>query len=145
MNADKFEWLLTNQRFFMSRPDQLGGPLEGTAPKGEVEWWHQEVENAGSEEHCRTIEHNRTFQSRMATGFRNYYYVGCWHMNPHENHAMWRCYTNRPEAESIQTTFAALRGSLPNYVEMGIVRYIDYSTPGEWTARHNTDACRNHP
>lgn len=41
---------------------------------------------------------------------------------------MWRCYTSRPEAVSIRTTFSALRECLPNYVEMGMVRYIDYST-----------------
>src|SRR5712691_1593487 len=127
MNADRFEWLVTNRRLFMSKPDQLRDLLEGTTPKGELEWWRREAANAGTEEHRRTIEHNREFLSRMAKGFRNHYYVSCWHMNQHENHAMWRCYTTQPEAVSIRTTYVALRECLPNYVGMGMVRYIDYT------------------
>jgi hypothetical protein len=41
---------------------------------------------------------------------------------------MWACYTTKPEAVSIRTTYAALRASLPNYVEMGLIRYIDYAS-----------------
>lgn len=128
MNADRFEWLVTNRRLFMSRPDQLGDSLEGTTPGGHVEWWRREAKNAGSEEQRQIIEHNRAFLARMALGFRSHYYVSCWHMNRHENYAMWRCYTSQPDAVSIRTTYATLRESLPNYVEMGIVRYIDYAT-----------------
>ena len=49
-------------------------------------------------------------------------------MNPCENGLMWACYTTKPEAVSIRTTYAALRASLPNYVEMGLIRYIDYAS-----------------
>jgi hypothetical protein len=48
-------------------------------------------------------------------------------MNEYENHAMWACYTRQSEAVAIRTTYAALRASLPHYVEMGMVRYIDYA------------------
>jgi hypothetical protein len=64
----------------------------------------------------------------MAKMFRDHYYVGCWHMNPHENNAMWGCYTKKPESIAVRTTYAALREALPSYVEMGVVRYIDYAT-----------------
>jgi hypothetical protein len=47
-------------------------------------------------------------------------------MNPHENNAMWGCYTKQPESVAVRTTYAALRESLPrSYIEMGVVRYID--------------------
>jgi hypothetical protein len=49
-------------------------------------------------------------------------------MNPHENSAMWGCYTIQPESVAIRTTYAALRAPLPRFVEMGVVRYIDYAT-----------------
>ena len=49
-------------------------------------------------------------------------------MNQYENHAMWKCYTTKPLALAVKTTYSALRECLPSYVEMGLVRYIDYST-----------------
>jgi hypothetical protein len=49
-------------------------------------------------------------------------------MNQYENHAMWRCYTRHHKAVAIRTTYATLRESLPEYVDMGMVRYIDYAT-----------------
>lgn len=58
---------------------------------------------------------------------RNNYYVSCWHMNQHENKRMWKCYTTSPDAVAVKTTYAALRNSISNYVEMGVVRYMDYA------------------
>ncbi len=52
----------------------------------------------------------------------------CWHMNPHENSAMWGYYTTSSEAVAVRTSYATLRAALPAYVEMGVVRYIDYAT-----------------
>lgn len=129
MDASKFEWLVNCGRLFMPRADRLGDPLEGSTPPGEIEWWRREAANAESEETRRIIEHNRDFLSRMAKASReHFYYVSCWHLNPHENHAMWGCYTTQPESVAVRTTYAELRQTLPSYVEMGIVRYIDYAT-----------------
>lgn len=112
----------------MPRADRLGDPLEGSVPAGEIEWWRREAANAKTEEARRIIEQNRDFLSRMAKVFREQaYYVSCWHMNPHENHAMWGCYTTQPESVAVRTTYAELRENLPSFVEMGIVRYIDYT------------------
>jgi hypothetical protein len=112
----------------MPSADRLGDPLEGTTPQGELEWWKREAANAGTEEKRRIVQYNRAFLSRMAEGLRNNYYVSCWHMSQHENHAMWGCYTKHPESIAIRTTYAALRAGLPRYIEMGTVRYIDYAT-----------------
>lgn len=48
-------------------------------------------------------------------------------MNAVESVKMWQHYTKTPEAVAIATTYRALRASLPAYVEIGMVRYIDYS------------------
>jgi hypothetical protein len=128
MDATRFVWLATWQRLVMPRADLLGDPFEGTTPQGELDWWRQEVANAADEQKRRNIEYNRNFLSRMANMLRNNYFVSCWHMNRHENHAMWRCYTRAPEAVAVITTYENLRECLPNYVYLGIVRYIDYAT-----------------
>ena len=127
MPANKFKWLVECRRLFMPSADRLGDPMEGTTPHGELEWWKRAAANADTEESRRIIEHNRAFLSRMAQGWRSKCYVSCWHMNPYENHAMWECYTNGPESVAMRTTYAALRASLPQYIELGTVRYIDYS------------------
>jgi hypothetical protein len=128
MDACKFAWLVEHKRLFMPRADRLGDPLEGTTPAGELKWWQREATGADTDEMRRIIEHNRAFLSRMAKAFRDNYYISCWHMNTHENHAMWGCYTKQPESVAITITYAALRASLPPYVDMGTVRYIDYAS-----------------
>jgi len=127
MDASKFKWLVENALLFMPSANHLGDPLEGTAPEGHIEWWQREAEHATTEECRRIIDNNRAFLSHMSQMLRNNYYVSCWHINKSENHAMWRCYTTQTEAVAVRTTYATLRECIPNYVEMGIVRYIDYS------------------
>lgn len=128
MDIDRFEWLVNYQRLFMPRVDKLGDPWEGTTPPGDIAWWRDQAQNANSEEQRRIIEYNRGFISHFAREFRERYFVSCWHVNQHENHAMWRCYTKKPEAVAIRTTYRALRDCLPMYVFMGMVRYIEYAT-----------------
>ena len=128
MDASRFRWLAEHGRLFMPSADRLGDPLEGTTPPGELKWWQREAAEADTEEKRRIIEHNRAFLSRMAQAFQKNYYVSCWHMNTHENHAMWGCYTRQPESVAIRTTYEALRAGLPSYVDMGKVRYTDYAT-----------------
>jgi hypothetical protein len=128
MDFTKFKWLVEWGRLYMPSADQLGDPFEGTTPEGELEWWRREAANAISEEQQRIIEYNRGLLSRMAKNFRNQYLVSCWTMNQYENHAMWWCYTSQPEAVAIRTTYGTLRKCLPRYVEMGMVRYIDYAS-----------------
>lgn len=127
MDAWKFEWLVTNKRLLMPIASHLGDPLEGTTPNGELEWWNREAVNASTPEKREIIEYNRSFLSRMAQVFRDRYYVGCWHMNSHENGAMWKFYTTSPNAVAVKTSYSTLRAALPTYVEMGVVRYIDYA------------------
>lgn len=123
----KFDWLVLNQRLFMPNAAHLGDPLEGTQPSGDNDWWISLLTNAQSEEERKTIEHNRQLISGFTAAFRTRYYVSCWHMNSVENAAMWKTYTTSSESVAIQTTHLALRNQLPAYVEIGVVRYLDYA------------------
>ena len=82
------------------------------------------------------IEANRAKLSAFAKGFKGHYYVSCWHINQHENDAMWKAYTCSSRSVAIRTTFAALRTCLPSYVDIGIVRYLDYRS-AKFQSRRN--------
>ncbi len=127
LDCEKFDWLVNNRRLFMPAAQFLGDPLEGTAPAGDLEWWRTLAETATSEEQRQTIENNRERLSAFARAFRPHYYVSCWHMNALESTKMWQCYTKTSEAVAVTTSYRALRTSLPAYVEIGMVRYIDYA------------------
>ncbi len=106
----------------------LGDPLEGTAPPGHEKWWNRLVEKATSDEQRQVIERNKEIISAFAAQFRPEYYVSCWHMNATENAEMWEEYTRgSTEAVAIATTYRALRAALHKIVQIGMVRYIDYS------------------
>jgi hypothetical protein len=126
LDFEKFDWLLTYGRLFMPSAAHLGDPLEGTRPAGDSEWWQREIANAESQEKRHVLEHNHDLLSRFAYAFRAHYYVSCWHASEVENARMWNCYTRSPTAVAVQTKYSKLRNLLPNYVELGLVRYIDY-------------------
>jgi hypothetical protein len=128
LDIDKFTWLVTERRLFMAAAERLGDPFEGTTPQGELDWWRDLAAKGDTEEHRQTIEANRLKISQFARGFRSHYYVSCWHMNQHENDAMWKAYTRGPRSIAIRTTYAALRACLPQHVDIGMVRYLDYAT-----------------
>jgi len=117
-----------HKRLFIPNIKYLGDEWEGKTPKGYIDWWNQEIEKATTDELKATLAHNRDFIFRFAKAFRSRYYVTCWHMNDHENYAMWKCYTKSNDAVAIKTTYQQLVDALPNYIYTGIVRYIDYST-----------------
>lgn len=127
MDIDKFEWILEYGRLFIPNADRLGDPWEGRTPKGYIDWWNQEIEKAKTDELKSTLAHNRDFTFRLSQTLRTHYYVTCWHMNEHENYAMWKCYAKTNAAIAIKTTYRQLIDILPDYTYTGIVRYIDYS------------------
>lgn len=128
LDFSKFDWLVNFGRIFMPQANSLGDPFEGTRPEGDLKWMQHEAAKAVSDEQRKIIEHNSALFSRGAREFRNMYFVSCWHMNRHENYAMWKCYTKQTDAVAIRTTYSALREILPDYINIGMVRYIDYTT-----------------
>jgi hypothetical protein len=148
LDFEKFDWLVNCRRLFMPAAHFLGDPLEGTRPAGDLEWWRTQAEDATSEDQRQIIEKNRELLSSFARVFRPNYYVSCWHMNELESKEMWQCYTKTPEAVAIKTSYRELRASLPAYVEIGMVRYIDYATERlpslnmfEYITHKNIDYC----
>ena len=111
----------------MPNAAHLGDPLEGTQPIGNSNWWHSLAHSAASEDDRHTVEHNHELISRFAAAFRTRYYVSCWHINEAVSPEMWRLYADSPKSVAIRTTVAKLRATLPVYVDIGMVRYIDYS------------------
>jgi hypothetical protein len=103
-------------------------PLEGTMPLGHSDWWDALAEAATSPQQRQIVENNKIKVLSFSKSFRPNYYVSCWHMNEVENIQMWESYTKTPEAVAVATSYKTLREILPEYVEMGMVRYIDYAT-----------------
>jgi hypothetical protein len=124
----KFEWLVRYSRLYMPSVNDFPDKLEGTAPQGEVDWWERSIRNAPSPEQQAIIASNQEKILRFAKMFRPHYYVCCWHMNSAENPRMWHEYTKGPPSVAIRTTLSKLRQTLRAYVEIGVVRYIDYGT-----------------
>ena len=57
MDLNKFEWVVNESRLFMPCVDRLGDPFEGTTPKGQLQWWMRQAENANSVKQKQIIEH----------------------------------------------------------------------------------------
>ena len=124
----KFEWMVKEGRLFMPSAAHLGDPLEGTQPAGDSNYWQSLIDGAQSEEQRRTIEHNRQLISRFAAAFRTRFYVSCWHMNDMLSPDMWTLYADNPKSVAVRTTLSKLRAALPAYIDIGMVRYVDYAT-----------------
>lgn len=127
LTRHKFEWMVKEGRLFMANAAHLGDPLEGIQPVGESNYWQSLRDNSVSEEQRRTIEHNCQLISQFAAAFRTRYYVSCWHLNDALNHDIWTLYADNPESVAIRTTLSKLRSALPAYVDIGMVRYINYA------------------
>ena len=126
LDYSKFEWLLESKRLFMPSAEFLGEPLEGTEPVGNSIWWREKARLAETDKQREIIQRNQEKLSAFAKAFRNHYYVSCWHMNENENNRMWHEYTKSPESVAVKTTYSELHALLPDYIEIGVVRYIDY-------------------
>ena len=128
LTKTKFAWLVNESRLFMPQAARLGDPLEGTQPQGDANWWQTLIDNAETLDQKSILEHNRDLISRFAVAFRSQYYVSCWHVNEKINREMWESYANEPCSVAIRSTVGQLRGVLPAYIDIGLVRYINYAT-----------------
>ncbi len=123
----KFQWLVENKRLFMPHVSNLGDELEGTQPQGDMNWWNRLATNAKSLDEQNNINRNSKLLPQFAAAFRTRYYVSSWHMNAKENDLMWSKYCNSYESVAIQITLKELRTALHAFVQIGMVRYINYA------------------
>jgi len=148
MHISKFKWLIENQRLFMPVAYKLGDPLEGTEPTGNDVWWNNQLRKATTDRQKQIIKANQEKLSKFGSAFRGHYYVSCWHINENENNRMWCEYTQSKDSVAIQTNYKILRALLPKYLEIGVVRYIDYNneslpslTMFEYITHKHVDFC----
>lgn len=118
LQTSKFLEMLQSRTLWFSRSDYLGDPFEGsiTTPS-----YQAERLAAGNE----ATELASTAGRKAAA--RNMY-INCWHMNEKESAAMWQIYAPNQDSVAIVTSYEKLQGLLPNWLYLGLVKYIDYDT-----------------
>jgi hypothetical protein len=136
MDLAKYLSLLESQALFFARADRLGDPFEGSWPRKNVEArvpYFQSLQLPGANPH----EIAQAFESYSKLN-RQFSFVNCWHMNPHESMAMWRIYAQIGAGIAIRSTFQSLLRNLEHAdqkIYVGMVRYLDYEADvaPDWT------------
>lgn len=123
MDFTKFVYSLDKSALFFTHVDKLGDPYEGSyshANKWLRKLAYSKAKDSRSQE--EVLE--------MMREARKDIFVNCWHMNEGESAAMWLLYAKTNEAICIQSTFGRLAKTVPDYTNIGTVKYIDYEK--EW-------------
>jgi hypothetical protein len=128
MDVRKFVWLVEWRRLYMPNVEQFADRLEGTTPAGHARWWQDQIAAAATEGDRAVLTRNAAFLEEFSNRLRGHLYVSCWRMNDEVNESMWTEYTTSSEAVAVRTSYALLRNTLPKFVEIGCVRYVDYRT-----------------
>ena len=117
MSLGKYIHMLLTGGIFLSSPDKLGDPFEGSLPAPTI----------------TRLRNNKTAQN-IEKKTKEAYVISCWHELEHESDAMWRQYAGEGCGIAVKTDF----GSLLNFVKgmdglgtdymAGKVKYVDYNT-----------------
>lgn len=134
LDVAKFLALLQKKKLYFCRIDQLGDPFEGStsqANKKREDYIRNNRMKDPDLEKFRDLPDNEFEQIINTISFsrrdeKTSCYVNCWHINEIESFAMWSLYSNSPESICIQTTYKKLSNSLPDWVFIGLIQYIDY-------------------
>ena len=126
LDLSKFLSMLEKGALYFSRVDLLGDPYEGSRPRGEDAFWADILERSKAKEEI--VKHNKRVINEARSKNRKRMYANCWHINEHESAAMWHVYSRDSASIAIQSTFKRLRICLPDTINIGIVKYIDYET-----------------
>jgi hypothetical protein len=118
MDPWKFTSMLEHGRLFFCRLDCLPDKFEGSISKLGYERFMQQYNDVV----MKASGHFTEIHSLKRV------MVNCWHMDETESAAMWKLYTEGPDAVCFQSTFACLRDCLGDSVKgIGMVNYIDYA------------------
>jgi hypothetical protein len=141
LNFPKFVSLLETGSLYFSRADLMDDPLEGSFPKSRELARQGALDNPPKGRTRETQEAIFQHNQYVTQEYRKAIYVSCWHMGRHESMAMWRGYGDGAYGVAIQTDYETLDTILPeekeprfapkikNPIYVGIVRYIDLSSP----------------
>ncbi len=126
LTFDKFKWLAEESRLYMPSLLDFEDQLEGRSPNGQKNWWIEAADSQQDPDSKKIVLDNFTKIEGFAESFRRKYFVSCWHLNDLESPEMWRRYANLPSCVAIQTSYKKLAALLPEYLYIGVVRYINY-------------------
>ena len=138
-DLSKFVALLQDSRIYFSRADVLGDPFEGSITQAN----HMQREALRllrahpelKDKYANSLAYVHTDDDKFEAMLKQFgesnqrlmrtFFVSCWHMNEHESAAMWSVYGDQSSI-CIQSTYAKLDECLPESINLGKVRYIDY-------------------
>lgn len=123
MNFAKYVSMLTNKGLWFTRLPILEDLYEGSSPKTNLEILLNILKKHIDEQQ---IQNPLEINNNVASIYRNWIFVNCWHMNSEESYAMWKIYSENQESIAIQTTYQQLSNLLPNDISLSMVQYIDY-------------------
>ncbi|HEX6977857.1 MAG TPA: hypothetical protein VF342_01030 [Alphaproteobacteria bacterium] len=126
LDFPKLVWFLDSQRLAMPHCRMMEDPFEGTTPEGLLRRLEARIE-AASEAARQTLERNLGRLRELAADLKGGYFISSWHMNDVESEAMWKLFSSPNDGVALVSTYARLRAALPDYVGIGLVRYIDYT------------------
>ena len=129
MDFTKYVSLLESKSLFFSRSDLLGDPYEGATSHANQKLRSHFSRNAPIPDNILND------MSDFAEWLRQWIFINCWHLNEFESHAMWKLYTKSNESIVIQSTVGLLKSLLPEEINIGSVKYIDYKT--DWLPEEN--------
>jgi len=130
MDFPKLVSLLTTSKLYLSQLASLNAedPAEGKLPhyvrKAMVDQWDRRVAPVAQEVCDRSYPVDRAVEMMRATT-----YVNCWCLQERELATMWRIYGGS-SGVAVKTQYGILAESLPAWVFIGQVQYIDYSKSG---------------
>lgn len=131
----KYVSMLCESAIYFHRADRYDRLFEGTLPELDV--------RESFAERRRDVEallaRSRIFgdaETAILEGLERWYrrgpssvFLSCWHINEHENFAMWHIFGSVRQAVAVSTSLGRLRASLErDDVFVGEVQYFDYAT-----------------
>jgi hypothetical protein len=126
MPLSRFLWLLQNERFWLSRIDQLDDEWEMALAGNQLAYVISRRPIPSFDDALAERETATDRSKRIFTLWRETTLVSCWSASHEEAHALWRIYCGPKEGIAIQTTFGRLRKSVGDL----LICPIDYETPG---------------
>lgn len=131
MSFARFVWLLEKRALYFRRSDLFDDPYEGYYTEPMISQEYIDLRVAAIRQKIPELD-PVTFREHYLASLqwmkdhRKDFFINCWHLNELESSAMWRIYAPVNEAVCIRSTYCNLSNALPTWVDVGLVRYLDY-------------------
>lgn len=136
MSFDKFESILNSSELYFASAEQFNDndDHEGAITEYEYESRKKFISKTSLNE-----EEKSNYLKSLESAFsplREYVKISCWHINEHENVAMWNYYQGKGKGIAIETTLKDLLENIGEYriqdsygletINVALIKYIDY-------------------